>query len=696
MCYLWARCWRVRGARLRVAAKRGPSGHALGMGLVNQLFALSDPESDIEITIGGLDPDERSGDSDHTDNLVDRIAEVDLRSIAEDLLEGVAEDERSRREWLAERAAGIKLLGFKLEEPRSDLANASAPVEGMSTVRHPVLGEAVLRAQACACGELLPADGPVKVRAWGRQTLQGDVLAERLEDTLNYFLTIVATEYAPDTRRMLFMVMFSGMAFKKIYRCAIRRRPVSECVDAEHLVVNNSATDIQSAPRVTHVIQMSPAVFRRMQLAGVYRDIDLVIPTPEINLFDAARARHAGVDLNTTRPEDTVRTIYEIYTDLDIPGFEHTDRNGQPTGLPVPYRVTIDKTARQVLEVRRDWAEGDEDYIRKRTFVPFGYVPAFGFYDLGLLQIMSNPANALTAAWRLMLDAGMFSNFPGFLYAKNGARQVANNFRVPPGGGAPVEAPSGTRLADVIMPLPYKGPDPALMQLAESISQATQRLGGAAETPVSEGRADVPVGSMLAIVEQAAKVQSEVHVRLCESQALELGRLRELLLEDPEALWRGTPNRNGWSEDEVMAALEAYNLTPRADPNTPSHVHRLMKASALMQVAMAAPPAVGFDGQAVAKRVLSMLRIDDADALFLPPQSENGQPSAEDMIARAANDANMVKAQSQHEQNQVKLLDIQTRAQMAQAKIAADLQLERERAAQHAIVHNMLPPLGTT
>jgi len=624
--------------------------------------------------------------SSHNENLAELVSDSELSWLASWLLEGIEEDDRSRTKWLRDRADGLKLLGFSIEPPRGDAAGGSAPVEGMATVRHPLLAEAVLHFQANARGEMLPADGPCKTEVWGKKTAVMDDLAEELQDAMNYFLTETATEFVPDTDRLLLMTGYSGMSFKKVYKCPIKRRPVSETVDAEHLIVSNTAVDIQSAPRATHVIPMQQTTFKRMVLAGVYRDVDLTPPDAHINPFDAARARMDGVNLNVTRPEDQVYTIYECYCDINLAGFEHKDANGKVTGLPLPYRVTIEKTSRVILDIRRDWKEDDQDCIRKKTFVPFGFVPAFGFYNIGLLQILGNSTLAVTGAWRMLLDAGMFSSFPGWLYAKNGARQVDNNFRVPPGGGMPIEVPAGMKLGDAIMPIPYKAPDPTFIQLIELISSNGQRLGGTADLPTSDGRSDVPVGTMLAAIEQAMKVLDAVHKRLHAAQSRELALIRDLIREDPEALWRGTPNHAGWDAEKVLMALNAYNVVPRSDPNTPSHVHRLMKATALGQVAQAAPPGL-FDAKAVVLRLLRMMRIDDVDTLLAAPEAQGQQldPMAEQ--ANVAREANAAKVQATQQQTQVKLLDIQSRAQTAHDKMQSDLELEKLRIAEHLAVH---------
>jgi hypothetical protein len=653
----------------------------------NDALVIDEPDGGVTIEFSPRNHSSKEAADDHNANLAEFIDESALNSLAVDLIEGIEEDRRSFAEWLQTRANGIKLLGFKVEEPRADLASTSAPLEGMSTVRHPLLGEACLHFQANARRELIPSNGPAKIAVFGSQTAPKDWLADKLEQEINWYLIKKATEFIPGTDRLLFMVGFSGMAFKKVYFCPMRRRPVSEMVDAEHLVVANTTTDIQTAPRVTHITPMQRTTFKRMQLLGVYRDIPIQLPDANINAFDAAVARSQGVNLNVTRPEDQVHTIYETYADVDLPEFEH-HLDGKPTGLPLPYRITIDLTSRAILEIRRDWNEGDEDFIRRRTFVPFGFAPTFGFYCTGLLQILGNATSALTGAWRLLLDAGMFSNFPGFLYAKNGAKQSNNTFRVPPGGGAPVDVPGGVKLADSIIPLPYKEPSQALIALTENIAAAGQKLGGTAELPTSEGKADVPVGTMLAAIEQAGKILNAVHTRLHDAQSVELELIVDHLRQHPEVLYRPDPDQPAWTMDAVIHALANYNLVPRSDPNTPSHAHRLMKAIALGTVTQQTPPGV-FNVRKVAARVLHMMQIDDTDDLFLPEPDPNQppQPNPEMMKTQAQMQANQAKVAAAAQQNQTKMADIQARQETEMAKIEGDKQLEYLRLVQHLVTH---------
>ncbi len=638
---------------------------------------IAHPDGSVTID---LKPDLGGGDeaeADHFENLAEKIDDAELSRISEELLQGIEADDQSRQEWLAMRARGIDLLGLKLEEPRGDIGGSSAPLEGMSTVRHPLLLEAVLRFQANARGELLPSEGPVKVRNDGRQDFASDYQAEALEDDLNHYLTTVATEYYPDTDRMLFMVGFGGMMFKKVYNCPLRRRPVSESVDAKDLIVSNTATDLDNCARITHVINMRPAILRRMQLIGEYRDVALLPPQPEPNKVDEKIARSQGVDIKPRRPEDADHVIYECHCELDIAGFEHRDEDGNITGLPLPYVVVIDKTSRTILQIRRNWRPDDDDFKKIKTFVPYPFVPGLGFYAIGLLNILGNTASAVTAAWRELLDAGMFANFPGFLYLKNGSRQLTNQFRIPPGGGAAVDGDPSSDIRKQIMPLPYKPPDTAFVQFVDNIAQTGQRVGGTAEIEVGEGRQDAPVGTTLALIEQATKIMDAVHKRLHAAQAEEFRLLRERFKEDPEALWRYAKGKKPWNEQIIRQALENFDLIPVADPNTPSHMHRIMKAIAIKQL-QAANPAL-YDAKTVDERILRMMKVDDPDSLFAPPQPPMAAPGP-DPVKLADID---VKRQA----NQVKLAELAAKMKDAEKERRSNENLELLKLAQTLAIH---------
>src|SRR5882672_2466882 len=413
------------------------------------------------------------------DNLAERIDTMQLGIICDDLIRGVEEDIASREEWMDQHVEGIKMLGWKLEVPNQSSDAADGAVDGTSTVRHPMLQEAVLRFWANAVGELLPADGPVKIRDDDNNgDSPRDQLANALQTDFNHFLTKTDKGYYPDFKRMILKLGFGGAGFRKIYYCPQRNRPVSETVDYEDLIVNNTATSLETAKRITHRIMMSPNTVRRMQLLGIYIDTPLSTPSePNFNALQQEKAAQQGVRLSTMRPEDRDREIWEIYCERNIVGFEH-EKNGKVTGLEVPYRITIDFSSRQVLAVVRNYDKGTEQLpIPLIPFVMYTLVPGFGFWPIGLLHIMSNMTNASTAAWRIMLDNGMFANFPGGLIAQGATKQKTMIIRVAPGSFAPVDT-QGMPIKDAVMGLPYKTEGmAALMQLNKDIVDQAQRVG---------------------------------------------------------------------------------------------------------------------------------------------------------------------------------------------------------------------------
>jgi hypothetical protein len=586
------------------------------------------------------------------DNLAEKIEGSELSRITEDLLRGVSDDIESRQEWIEDRAQGIKLLGLKIELPGVSGSSDGAPVEGMSRVRHPLLQEAVLRFQANARSELLPTDGPVKIRDDANgTTLERDRIADAFEKDMNHYLTSTAREYYPDTDRMLLLLGFGGTAFKKVYFCPLRNRPVSDSVDADDLIVNNKATDLSSALRVTHRVMMKPSTVKRLQILGVYRDVEL--NTPNETSPDAAaeaKAAQQGVSSSVTNPEDRDREIYEVYCELDIKGFEHKHK-GKPSGLEIPYRVTIDVSAREILSIVRNYGQDTENLPEARTtFVKYTFVPGLGFYDIGLLHILGNTTNAVTAAWRELLDAGMFANFPGFLISDVGARQNTNIFRVPPGGGAQVKT-GGQKIGDAIMPLPYKEPSQALMALTENMATTGMRVGGTSELQVGEGRADAPVGTTLAMIEQAMKVMNAVHKRMHSAQAEEFSLLVQCFRDHPNSFWeRNRKPTIEWNEELFLQALTDVELVPQADPNTSSHAQRVMKIMALKQL-QAANPAL-YDEVAIDKAALRAIGWSNPEQ-FMKPENTRNQPPPEFLkgveeikIAHQKADADTMRAQA--------------------------------------------------
>ena len=376
------------------------------------------PDGSVSISLGP--PTKPKKDSKFDDNLAELLSDAELSTICEKLLLGIESDSQSRASWLENMSNGISLLGLEVKQPRGATVAGATPAEGVSTVDHPLLLEAVLRFQANARGELLPTDGPVKVRNDGESNALSDRLAQALEKDLNHYLTKVAKEYYPDTDRMLLMLGFSGISFKKAYHDPIKRRPVIKSIDAKDLIVSNAASDLDDAGRVTHRVMMRPSLLRRMQLVGAYRDIALPEPgLPAVqNPIDTKINQIQGIaPPSYAEARDQDRELYECYCEIEIPGFEHT-MDGEETGLPLPFKVTIDRDARRILEIRRNWEEDDPLCMGRNRIIAYIFIPGLGFYGIGLINILGNATKAVTAAWRLMIDAGMFSNFPGFLYIK--------------------------------------------------------------------------------------------------------------------------------------------------------------------------------------------------------------------------------------------------------------------------------------
>jgi hypothetical protein len=611
---------------------------------------------------------------------------------------GIEQDMQTRSAWLENMSNGISLLGLEIKNPRGAAASGATPAEGVSTVDHPLLLEAVLRFQANARGELLPSDGPVKVRNDGEGNSLAARLADALEKDMNHYLTKVAKEYYPDTDRMLLMLGFSGISFKKGYHDPIKRRPVIASIDAKDLIVSNAATDIDGAGRVTHRIMMRPGILKRMMMVGAYRDIDL----PNQGMPAVKDAVGTKIDqvqgiapATYIEPADQDRELYECYCEIDIPGFEH-ELEGEVTGLPLPYKVVIDKDARRILEIRRNWDEDDEFCMPRNRIVAYIFIPGLGFYGIGLLNILGNATKAVTAAWRLMIDAGMFANFPGFLYLKSLAKQLTNQFRIPPGGGMPIDSASGADIRSMVMPLPYKDPSAVFIQLIENIATTAQRVGGTAELQVGEGKQDAPVGTTLAMIEQATKLMSAVHKRLHQAQATEFGILKEMLTEDPAALWRHNkkskvlamlvveagqqPVADAEQDAEerhrelFLAALNDCELVPRADPNTSSQTERYLKVVAMRQMAMT--PGSNLDLNKIDEFALHTMGVDDPEDFQKdppPPGAPPPPPPPEAMTAQAT----MIAAQA-------RLDEAKNRAAEAQAKASQTTQDMQATAAQKA------------
>jgi len=614
-----------------------------------------DVDAEGEVTVDRAPDDDVDLKVNFGANLAERMGEQALAMISADLYEGIEADERSRSQMLATYNDNIDMMAVKIEHaPGGD-------GQSISNFRHPVMLEATVRFQSAAGAEMLPASGPAKIRNDGGDTIELDEIAFAFEKDFNHYLTTVATEYYPDTDRALFYLAYGGCIFKKIYTCPVRRRPVSEAVYIPDLIVSNDCTDLQNALRVTHQLKYLKSEVTKMQRMGLWRDVPLTLPPSLPTPSDMKEAEVTGINPMTPRIQDARRIIWECYTELDLREHGMSGEKGQPRGLPIPYRVTLDKESRQVLEIRRDWSKGDELFRRKKHFVKFGLVPGFGFYDHGFLHLMGNQTKTLTAIWRILVDAGMFSNFPGGVMIE-GARMKTNILRPNPGEFLTINTGPQQDIQKAFAPLPYKEPSTVLFQLAQAIEQSVKSVGIAAQLETGEGRTNIPVGTIMSQIEQQTQVMLSVHKRLHRAQAEELACLRELFAEDPTMLWKffgrnKEPAKQWMVPDEFMN----LNLVPASDPNVPSQIHRIMLATALTQLAQLGGPSV-FDIQATAKRLLMMINVTNPDEILMTPAKQaalgQGGPPPPDP-----------KVQAEQLRQQTKTIEAQMRAKEDQTDL---------------------------
>jgi hypothetical protein len=411
----------------------------------------------------------------------------------------------------------------------------------------------------------------------------------------------------------------------------------------------------------------------RFQMMGIWRDCDLTAPVSSPTPTEVKEAGISGVQAQAPRPQDAQRIVFECYTELDLGGMDKSLREpGAPKKMPLPYRVTLDKESRQVLEIRRDWKDGDKMFRRKRHFVKYGLIPGFGFYDLGYLHLIGNQTKALTAIWRILVDAGMFSNFPGGVI-NDSVRTQSSNIRPAPGEWVPVKTGPQQDISKALMPMPYKEPSAVLLQLAEVIGEDAQRMGSNVQLEVGEGRTNVPVGTIMAQIEQQTQTMQAVHKRLHRAQKEELQLLRDLFIEDPTALWRYDPKKatRKW---QIAAEFSDLDLVPASDPNVPSNIHRIMLAVALATLAGQSGPL--YDQPAVQRRLLQMVNIQNPDELLMTPEKAAQQPPAP---PDPKVQAETIKQQGQAAQAAAKTQQAQAAAARETARSQSEAQLqERE------------------
>jgi hypothetical protein len=468
----------------------------------------------------------------------------------------------------------LKLLGLKYEE-------RTEPWQGACGVFHPMLTEAVVRFQSEAITETFPASGPVKTQIVGKDTPEKDEAAARVRDDMNYQLTEVMLEYRPEHEKLLWNLPLAGSAFKKVYYDPSIGRQVAVFIPAEDIVVPYGASSLEKAERVTHVMRKTPNEVKKLQEAGFYADIDLGEPSYELDDIEKQKAEEQGM---TAIQDDRYRML-EIHVDLDLKGHEHKNKKGQPTGIALPYVVTIEKGTRNVLAIRRNWYEGDELHLKRQHFVHYQYVPGFGFYGYGLIHLIGGYAKSATMLIRQLVDAGTLSNLPGGLKTR-GLRVKGDDTPIAPGEFRDVDIPSGT-LRDNILPLPYKEPSQVLFSLFQTIVQEGRAFASAGDLQVSDMSAQAPVGTTLALLERQLKIMGAVQARLHNAMKIEFKLLKSIIADYTPDSYDYDPEEGG--RDIKRSDYDMVEVMPVSDPNAATMAQKIVQYQAVFQLAQSAP-----------------------------------------------------------------------------------------------------------
>jgi len=560
-------------------------------------------------------------------NLADVIDEAELGRISSDLVGSIEDDLSSREDWEDTYKKGLEFLGMKTEE-------RSEPFEGSSGVIHPLLAESVTQFQAQAYRELLPATGPVRTSVIGAQNEMLVKQSERVKDYMNYMITYEMEEYDPELDQMLFYLPVIGSTFKKVYFDPLKGRAVSKFIHAEDLVVPYGATDLASSPRITHRISMDSNEIRKMQLVGFYRDIDL--PTGGMGEDDMADEVEESIDdiqgVHPSGPSEEL-TLYEVHTSLDIDGFEDMGMDGEPTGLKLPYIITIVADTGDVLAIRRNYVEADPMKRAKQYFVHYKFLPGLGFYGLGLTHMIGGLAQASTSILRQLIDAGTLSNLPAGFKAR-GARIRDEDAPLQPGEFRDIDVVGGT-LQGSLMPLPFKEPSGTLYNLLGTLVDAGRRFASMADLKVGEMGGETPVGTTMAIMERGTKVMSAIHKRLHYSQKIEFKLLARIFSETVQSYPYAADMMMG-PEIFVQDFAPQIDVLPVSDPNIFSMSQRIALAQTELQLVQSNPQIHGGPQglyQAY-RKMYEALGVTNIDAILPPPpQPQPMNPAKENQMA---------------------------------------------------------------
>ena len=542
---------------------------------------------------------------DHFANLAELLPDEVLSPIGNELYDNYVDYKSGRKDWESSYTNGLELLGFKYEEK-------SEPFKGASGATHPVLAEAVTQFQALAYKELLPSQGPVRTQIIGTPTPDKEQQSLRVKEFMNYQIMSEMKEYESEFDQMLFYLPLTGSTFKKVYYDEMMQRTVSKFVPADDLVVPYTATSLDDAETIIHVVKMSENELRKQQVAGFYRDVEL---TPGQDNETDAQRKERELDGMAKGRNQPMFTLLECHVNLDIEGFEDTDTQGQATGIKLPYIVTVEEASREVLSIRRNYEVGDATRSKIQYFVHFKFLPGLGFYGFGLIHMIGGLSRTATAALRSLLDAGTFSNQPsGFKMRGIKLRDEAQPLQ--PGEFRDVDAPGGN-LRDAFMPLPFKEPSQTLLQLMGVVVGAGQRFASIADLQVGEGNQQAAVGTTVAMLERGSRTMSAIHKRLYASMRREfslMARVFKLYLPPvyPYDVVGGQRQIKQTDFDDRI------DILPVADPNIFSQTQRISLAQTEMQLA-ASNPAI-HNQYEVYRNMYEALGVKDIDLILKKPQ----------------------------------------------------------------------------
>lgn len=551
-------------------------------------------------------------------NLVDFVDESTLQKISSDLLSSIKSDKQSRSEWEKTYTDGLQYLGMKFDESRSQ------PFEGSSGVIHPILAEAVTQFQAQAYKEMLPAKGPVKTEIVGARTIETENQAERVQEFMNYYIMNVMSEYDPELDMLLFYLPLAGSAFKKVYFDSVTNKAVSKFIPPEDLIVPYEASDMTSAERITHSISMSLNEVKKQQITGFYANVEISDETYDDDESEIDKAIDEIQGVEPSYKEDRNRTVYEIHTVLDIEGFEDLDAEGKPTGLKLPYIITIDEDSTSVLAIRRNYQETDPLKNKINYFVQYKFLPGLGFYGLGLSHMIGGLSKASTSILRQLIDAGTLANLPAG-FKSRGMRIRDEDEPLQPGEFRDIDTTGGS-LRENLIPLPIKEPSNVLMQLLGLLVDSGKRFAAIADMNVGDMNQAMPVGTTVALLERGTKVMSAIHKRLHYAQKVEFQILSKVFAEYLPPVYEFAVGSGG-QEIKSQDFDGRVDVIPVSDPNIFSQSQRVTLAQELLQMVQSNPQIHGPMGMYEAyKRMYAALGVDNVDSLLQPPPDMTPQP----------------------------------------------------------------------